>query len=128
MVGAVNKANISELEEEVRSGFTRRVRKKLTGVVQGISGKKMLLVIFQDGCENYLTSNQLTKVIVEKSLVEEEPGVPTNPEILGELVTSHKGYYHGVYVILHFNKEVGFYSKEEQEDVKMILMRKICKM
>ena len=43
-------------------------------------------------------------MIVEKSLVEEKPEVPTIPEIPEEQVTLEEGYYHGVYVILHFNK------------------------
>ena len=60
MVGAFFKAKIGELEEEVREGFSIRMRKELVGVVQGASGKKRLLVRFQDGCKNYLTSNQLT--------------------------------------------------------------------
>ena len=45
----VVKANIGELEEEIRAGFSRRIRKELTGVVQGISRKKRLLVRFKDG-------------------------------------------------------------------------------
>ena len=52
-----------------------------------------------------MTLNQLTIVIVEKSPVEEESEVPTIPDIPKEQVTSEKGYYHGVYVIIHFNKE-----------------------
>ena len=44
MVGTVVKANIGELEEEVREGCLRSIRKELTGVVQGISGKKRFLV------------------------------------------------------------------------------------
>ena len=59
-----------------------------------VSGKKRLLVRFQDGCENYLTSNQLTKNTLDK------------------------GYYHGVYVILHLNKEDGVYRKEENVDIE----------
>ena len=49
MVGMVVKAKIGELEEEVREGFSRRMRKELTGVVQLFSGKNILLVRFQDG-------------------------------------------------------------------------------
>ena len=64
----------------------------------------MFLVRFQDGCKNDPTLNQLTIVIVEKSPIEEEPEVPTITEIPEEQVTSEKGYYHGVYVILNFNK------------------------
>ena len=59
----------------------------MTSVFQGIYGEKMLLVRFQDGCENYLTSNQLIVVIVYKIPVEEEPEVPMIPEIPEDQVT-----------------------------------------
>ena len=48
MVGTVVKTKIGELEEEVRAGISRRMRKDLTGVVQYFLGKKRLLVRFQD--------------------------------------------------------------------------------
>ena len=40
-----------DLEEEERAGSPRRTRKELTGVVQGVSGKKRLLERFQNGCK-----------------------------------------------------------------------------
>ena len=49
MEGTVVKAKISELEEEVRAGNSRRMRKELTGVVQGVSGRRRFLVRFQNG-------------------------------------------------------------------------------
>ena len=49
MVGTVVKAKIGELEEEVRVGNTRRMRKELTGVVQAILGERNFLVRFHDG-------------------------------------------------------------------------------
>ena len=57
-------------------------------MLQGISGKKSLLLRFQDGCKNHWTLNQLIIVIVEKRPVEEEYEVPMNPEIPEEQVTS----------------------------------------
>ena len=39
VVGTVVKAKIGELEEEVRVGSSRSMRKELTGVVQDVSGK-----------------------------------------------------------------------------------------
>ena len=57
------------------------MRKYLTGVVQGVSGRRRFLVRFQNGCEKNISLNQLTVVIVEKILVEEEPEVSTIPEI-----------------------------------------------
>ena len=40
------------------------------------------------------------------------------PEIPEDQVEFEKGYYHCVYVMLHFKKEVGVESKEEQADVE----------
>ena len=51
MEGTVVKYKICELEEEVRSDNSRRMRKELTGVVQGVSGRRRLLVSFHNGCE-----------------------------------------------------------------------------
>ena len=57
VVGTVVKEKIGELEEEVRVGSARRMRKEVTGVVQDISGERKLLVRFHDGCEKNLSSN-----------------------------------------------------------------------
>ena len=62
--------------------------------------------------------NQLTIMILEKSPVEEEPEMPTIPEIPEEQVTLEKGYYCCVCVILYFNEEGGVDRKEDQVDVK----------
>ena len=78
--------------------------KGFTGVVQGVSGKNRFFARFQYGCEHDMTSNQLTIIIVEKIPVEQEPKVPKTPYITEDQVTSEKGYYHGVSVILYFNK------------------------
>ena len=42
---------------------------------------------------NNLSSNQVTVVIVEKILVEDEPEVSTIPEIPEDKVEKEKGYY-----------------------------------
>ena len=81
VVGTSVKAKIGELEEEVRVGSTRRMRKELTGVVKAISGKRKLLVRFHDGCEKNLSSYQLTVVTAHEILVEEAPLVSTIPVI-----------------------------------------------
>ena len=93
MVGTVVKAKIGELEEEVRVGSSRRMRKEFTGVVQGVSGRRRFLVRFQNGCEKNLSSNQLTVVTAHEILVEEAPEVSTIPEIPEDNAESHKGYY-----------------------------------
>ena len=102
MEGAVVKANIGELEEEVRAGNSRRTRKEFTGMVQGVSWRRRFLVRFQSGCKKNLSLNQLTIVVVEKIPVEEEPEVSMIPEIPEDQVEKEKGYYRCVYVMLHF--------------------------
>ena len=69
VVGTVVKAKIGELEEEVRVCISRRMRKELTGVVQGVSGRRRFLVRIQNGCENNLSSNQLNVVTAHEILV-----------------------------------------------------------
>ena len=76
----------------------------MIGLVQGVSGRRRFLVMFQNGCEKNLSSNQLTVVIVENIPVEEEPEVYTIPEIPEEKVRLDKGYYFYVYLILQFKK------------------------
>ena len=49
MEGTVVKAKIGELEEEVRAGNSIRMRKELTGVVQGVSGRRRFLARFKNG-------------------------------------------------------------------------------
>ena len=66
MVGTVVKSKIDELEEEVRAGNLRRMRKEFTGVVKGVSWKQRFLVGFQYGCKKNLSSDQFTIMIVEK--------------------------------------------------------------
>ena len=114
MVGAVVKTKIGELEEEVRVGSSRRMRKELTGVVQGVLGRMRFLVRFQNGCENNLSLNQLTAVTAHEILVEEAPKVSTIPEIPEDNVEKQKGYYRCVYVLLQFKTEEKLDSKEEQ--------------
>ena len=46
MEGTVVKAKIGELEEEVRAGNSRRMIKELTGVVQGVLGRRRFLERF----------------------------------------------------------------------------------
>ena len=50
VLGTVIKSNVGELEEEVRAGSLRSMRKELTGVVQGVFGRGRFLVRFQYGC------------------------------------------------------------------------------
>ena len=60
---------------------------------------------FQNGCENNLSSNQLTVVTAHDILMEEAPKVSTIPVIPEDNVESHNGYYLCVYVLLQFKTE-----------------------
>ena len=86
VVGTVVKTKIGELEEELRAGSHGMMMRDLTGVVQGVLGKKRFLVRFQDGFENNLSSNQLNIVIVEKIPEDKEPEVSEVAEIPEEKV------------------------------------------
>ena len=78
------------------------MRKEFTGVVQDVSSRRKFLLRFHRGCENNLSSNQLTVVILEKIPEEKEPEVSEIDEIPEERVELDKGYYRCVYVMLHF--------------------------
>ena len=80
--------------------------------------EKKLSARFQDGCENNISSNQLTIVIVQKSPVKKEPEVPEITEIPENKVTLEKGYYHCVYVMLRSKKETGVDRKQDQLEVE----------
>ena len=84
----------------------------MTGLVQGFLGRSIFLMRFQNGCENNLSLNQLTVVIVEKIPEEREPEVSEIAEIPEEQVELDKGYYCCVYIMLLFKKEVSVDSKE----------------
>ena len=87
-------------------------------MVQGVSGRRRFLVRFHNGCENDLSSNQLTVVILEKNPEEIEPEVSEIAEILEEQIKLQKEYYRCVYIMLWFKNEVGVDSEEDQADVE----------
>ena len=87
-------------------------------MVQGLSGKRRLLVRFQDGCEKDMTLNQLTVVTVEKVPMTEEYEVPMISAIPCETIYLKKVLYHGVYVIFQFNNEDIVGRKEEQVEME----------
>ena len=74
------------MEDDVREGFSRRLRKEFTDVVQPFSGKMSLLVGFQDGYDNGMTLNQLIVVTVENTPTNEEAKVTTIYVIPGESI------------------------------------------
>ena len=101
------------------------MRKELTGVVQGVSGRRRLLLRFQNGCENNLSLNQLTVVTAHEILVEEAPEVSTIPEIPEVNVESQKGYYVCVYVLLQLKTEEKLTIRRSRRNLRMILMKRI---
>ena len=76
----------------------------MNGVIQVVSGKMRLLVVFQDGSEKGLTSNQLTALVVNSIPVTEEVKLPTISVIPDETIDLDKVYYPGLYVIIKFDK------------------------
>ena len=95
MVGTVVNAKVGELGGDIREGFSKRLRKDMTSVVQEVFGKRRYLVKFQGELENYMSLNQLTIVVVSSKV---EEGINVRevkmiPEVRGEL-----GCYHWVYI------------------------------
>ena len=74
-------------------GCSRSIMKDFTGVLQVVLGNKRFLMRFQDGCENNMSSNQLTMVIVEKTPEEKEPEVSEIYDIPEEQAELENGYY-----------------------------------
>ena len=112
------KEKFGELGNGVTEEFYIRLRKDFTGAVEVVSGKRKFLLRFQDGCDNYLTSLKLTNVKIGRRLGTKEAEVPivlTKPK---EAVDLDKGYYHGIYVFLEFNKDDEIYKKEEDKDME----------
>ena len=60
---------------------------------------------FQDECEKDLTLNQLIVMILEKIIMTEEAKVPVISVISDWKIYFEKGYHHGVYILLYFNKD-----------------------
>ena len=49
VVGTVVKSKVGDLEEEVRAGNSRRMRRELTGDMQCVSGRRRFFARFQNG-------------------------------------------------------------------------------
>ena len=62
------KSKVGDLEEDIREGFSRRLRKEMTGVVQEVVGKRRYSVRIQDGLEKEMSSNQLNIVAVRSEV------------------------------------------------------------
>ena len=97
-------------------------------MVYSVYGEMMLLVIFRDGCDNVLDPNQLINVIVDRIPVPKSAKAPTiymKPE---EKFYLKKLYYHGVYVIVDFNKEEYVYKIRSGHKWRLIRARRILGM
>ena len=70
------------------------------------------MVRFHNGCNKNLSLNQLTVVIADKILVEEEPEVSTITDIPEDNMEKQKGYYRSVYVIPRLKMEEEIDSKK----------------
>ena len=51
MAGTVVKGKVGEMEEDIRKGFLRRLRKDMIGLLQEVVETRRYLVRFQDGSE-----------------------------------------------------------------------------
>ena len=71
MVGAVVKAKVGDLEEDISEGFSRRLRKDMTGVVQEVVGKRSYSVRFKYDLNKEISLDQINIVVI-RSEVEEE--------------------------------------------------------
>ena len=116
MVGTVVKTKVGDLEEEIREGFPRRLRKDMNGVVQEVFGERRFLVRFQDGLEKEILSNRLTILAVRSELEEEIKvrEVEMIPEVREEF-----GCYHWVYISLNLIKDDGLDKREDKVCVDM---------
>ena len=68
MVGTVVKAKVGELEEDIREGFLRKLRKLMSGVVREVVMKCRYSVRFHDRLEKEMSSKQLNIVVVRSEV------------------------------------------------------------
>ena len=101
-MGKILKSNLSKFEDEVKEGFTRRLRKEFTGVVESLYDNRTLLVRFQYIFKQYTTLNQLTTVIVESVRMTKESEAPKHSEIPDKTTNREKGYFCCVHVLKQF--------------------------
>ena len=78
----------------------------------------MLLVMFHYGFNNYLISNQITSVKVEKIIGTKEAEVPKNFTIPVETVDSEKGLYQQIQVLFKFKSEYVLCGNQQHKRFK----------
>ena len=76
---------------------------------------------FKDRCEKYLTLNHIAVVTVDSIPLTKEAEMPILSVIPDDTIDLDKGYYHFVYVLLHFNNEEGVDRQEDQVYTKEYL-------
>ena len=64
MMGKVVKANVGDLEEEIREIFSRRLRKEMTGMIQEVVWMRRYLVRLQDRLEKEMMLKKITIVVL----------------------------------------------------------------
>ena len=92
------KTKTGELKDDFRKGFSWRLSKEFTDLVEETSGNRRFLVRFQYGCEKDMTLKQPTAVNVDRIPMTKYYKVTTiytKPEEEDDL---EKVCYHGVYV------------------------------
>ena len=76
--------------------------------------------MFHYGCYKSMTSNNFTIMTVDSSPMVEESQVTTISAIPDDTVDLEKRYYHGVYILINFNKGGIFCGKKYQSDVEAV--------
>ena len=104
LVGTVARSKAGDLDDEVREVFYRWPKKELNVVVQGVFVKRRLLVRFQNFYDKDPNLNKLIIMSAERRPVTKEAKVPTISVITDYNIDLEKGYYHTVYIFIHFEK------------------------
>ena len=68
MVGTFVKAKVGVMEEDIKEGFLRRLRKDMNGVVHEVFGKKRYLVRLHNGLDKEILLKQITVVVVRSEV------------------------------------------------------------
>ena len=102
MLGTVVKGKVGELEEGIREGFVRRLRKEVIGVVGRVVGPRRYLMRFEDGFKKEPSLNKLTVVTKERIPETEDAEEVDIPVKEIERVDVDKGLYQEVYVLKLF--------------------------
>ena len=124
MVGTVVMEKLGGLEEEIREGFSRQLKKELTGTMGRVVGQKRYLLRFEDGSEKELRSNYLAAAKQYRSPDTEKAEEVKIPAKLIETVGVDKELYQEFYVLQGFLKGMVLILWKNRQRKSQILMRR----